>query len=242
MTREEYCSKINRQSQEAIHRENMDNNPYDDYHYIFTDWRSIMTYRVRIIQTIEQLEECEIFHIDHYQWTEDIGPKAYGKMALLDGYGLVISMTAIENNPLRSYIVDDDPVYRDSALEAFLNFAPEQEEQRYLNFEMNANGAILSQFGTAKRRKSLSTLTPLKATCEALIEASSWHVLLKVPMELICSMYESQPLKKGDSFTCNFYKICETSGKEHFGSYAPIDNATPNFHLPEFFAGAIVSD
>jgi hypothetical protein len=201
-----------------------------------------MSYRVRIIQTIEQLEECEIFHIDHYQWTEDAGPKAYGKMALLDGYGLVISMTAIESNPLRSYIVDDDPVYRDSALEAFLNFSPEQEEQRYLNFEMNANGAILSQFGTAKRRKSLSTLTPLRGTCEAVIEASSWRVLLKVPMELICSIFEINPLQLGDSFTCNFYKICETSGKEHFGSFAPIDNATPNFHLPEFFAGAIVAD
>lgn len=201
-----------------------------------------MIYQVRIIQTIEQLEECEIFHIDHYQWTEDAGPKAYGKMALLDGYGLVISMIAIESNPLRSYVVDDDPVYRDSALEAFLNFAPEREEQNYLNFEMNANGAILSQFGTAKKRQSLSTLTPIKATCEAVIEASSWHVLLKVPMELICSMFEINSLQQGYRFTCNFYKICETSGREHFGSYAPIDNATPNFHLPEFFAGAIVTD
>ncbi len=201
-----------------------------------------MTYLVRTIQTIEQLEECEVFHIDHYKWTEDAGPKAFGKMALLDGYGLVISMTAIESNPLRSYVVDDDPVYRDSALEAFLNFAPDQQEQRYLNFEMNANGAILSQFGTAKRRKSLSTLTLVKATCKAVIEEAYWHVLLKVPMELICSMYEIRPLQQGDSFTCNFYKICETSGREHFGSYAPIDNATPNFHLPEFFASAIIAD
>lgn len=201
-----------------------------------------MTYRVRTIQTIEQLEECEIFHIDHYQWTEDDGPKAYGKMALLDGWGLVISMTAIESNPLRNYRVDDDPVYRDSALEAFLNFTPDQEEQCYLNFEMNANGAMLSQFGTAMRRKSLSTLTEVKATCEAVIEASSWQVLLKIPMELICSMYENKTLQPGDKFTCNFYKICETSGREHFGSYAPIVNATPNFHLPEFFAEAIVAE
>lgn len=201
-----------------------------------------MTYQFRMIQTIEQLSECELFRIDHYQWTKDVGPKAFGKMALLDGFGLVISMTAIESDPLRSYTEDDDPVYKDSALEAFLNFAPNQEEQRYLNFEMNANGALLSQFGTAKSRKSLSTLTSVKATCEAKIEEDSWHVILKIPMELICSMYEINPLQRGESFTCNFFKICGAPGKEHFGSYAPIDNATPNFHLPEFFAPAMVVD
>lgn len=201
-----------------------------------------MTYRVRTIQKIEQLEDCEIFNIDHYQWTEEPGPKAYGRMAFLDGWGIVISMTALESNPLRSYRRDDDPVYRDSALEAFLNFEPEQEELRYLNFEMNANGALLSQFGTARRRESLSSLTRIKAKCEATIEEVSWRVLLKIPMELICSMYGIKPLQRGDHFTCNFYKICETYGKEHFGSYSPISNATPNFHLPAFFAGAVIED
>ncbi|MDF2484556.1 MAG: hypothetical protein K0R46_724 [Herbinix sp.] len=201
-----------------------------------------MAYQVHRITAVEQLKACDVFQIDQYQWTEGNKPKAYGQMALLADYGLVISMSAVERDPLRTYTVDDDPVYRDSALEAFLNFAPNQSVQRYLNFEMNANGALLSQFGTSTSRKSLSSLTAIKASCEAMIEPDSWEVLLKIPMELICSMYEIKPLQQGDSFTCNFYKICEASGLEHFASHAPINSDIPNFHLPEFFTQAIIVD
>lgn len=201
-----------------------------------------MAYQVRRIIELEQLKDCDVFQIDHYQWTEGNKPKAYGQMALLADYGLVISMTAVERDPLRTFTEDDDPVYRDSGLEAFLNFAPNQIPQHYLNFEMNANGALLSQFGTSGTRKSLTSLSTVKASCEAIIEDTTWNVLLKIPMELICSMYTIKPLQQGDSFTCNFYKVCEASGIEHYASHAPINSDTPNFHLPEFFTQAIVVD
>ncbi len=42
------------------------------------------------------------------------------------------------------------PVYKDSCLEAFLNFAPEDLEKGYLNFEVNANSALLNGFGPGR--------------------------------------------------------------------------------------------
>lgn len=201
-----------------------------------------MAYQVRIITELKQLMDCDTIQINHYQWTKGNKPKAYGKMALLFDYGLVISMSAIESNPLRTFTMDDDPVYKDSGLEAFLNFDPDKTKQRYLNFEMNANGALLSQFGTSISRKNLASITSIKASCEATVETSSWSVLLKIPMELICRVYSIKPLQQGDVFTYNFYKICESPGFEHYASHAPIKSNVPNFHLPEFFVQAIIVD
>jgi hypothetical protein len=65
-------------------------------------------------------------------------------------------------------------------------------------------------------------------------KADSWSVLLKVPMEMICNIFSIEPLKTGDSFTCNFYKICESKNLEHYASYAPIVSDRRNFHLPQF--------
>lgn len=49
-----------------------------------------------------------------------------------------------------------------------------------------------------------------------------------------------KPLKAGDQFTCNFYKICESKQLEHYASFAPIISDKPNFHLPQFFEAAII--
>jgi hypothetical protein len=199
-----------------------------------------MIYHVKTITSVDQMEQCENFHIDHFQWTKSYKPKAYGKMAFIEDFGFVISMTAVEKDPLRTYMENDDPVYKDSGLEAFFNFATEQVDKCYLNFEMNANGALLSAFGDNINRIKLSQLTEICASCSAKIEEGSWSINLVIPMELICNLYHISPLHKGDSFTCNFYKISEDPSIEHYASFAPIDSLKPNFHLPEFFETAVI--
>lgn len=197
-----------------------------------------MIYHVHIINNIEELDRCELFHIDHYQWVEKYQPKAFGRMGLLRDFGLVISMTAMESDPLTTYTEVDDPVYRDSALEAFFNFTPLREIPYYMNFEMNSDGAMLNAIGTVGDRKSVSV--PWRGNCKVSRTADSWSVLLKVPMEIICKMFDIEPFKVGDRFTCNFYKICENSELEHYASYAPVISEKPNFHLPQFFETAII--
>ena len=61
-------------------------------------------------------------------------------------------MVCEEKDPLRTYTEDFDPVYRDSAMEAFFQFIPEQEV--YLNFEVNANGALLAAYGPSRVYRS----------------------------------------------------------------------------------------
>ncbi len=195
-------------------------------------------YPVLTIESLEQLNQCPKFLIDQYKWQKEYEVQAYGQMALLKGYGLIISMTAIEENPLTTYTKDNDPVYKDSCMEAFLNFEPKDLRVGYFNFEMNSYGAILSGFGPIGNRKRVHEITQYAPICTAKKERDTWSILLKVPMELICDVYKIQPLKPGDQFACNFYKISETPSIEHYGSFAPITYPKPNFHLPQFFANA----
>jgi hypothetical protein len=195
-----------------------------------------------MIKELKQIKDCPVCRIDNYDWTNEYRPEAYVQIALLVNEGLVVSMTAIEQNPLRRYTKENDPVYKDSGLEVFINLAPSNEKSEYMNFEMNAYGTLLSQFGTNKNRSFLSELTTYRAICKAEIGEKDWNVLLLIPMELICWFNDGKQLKQGDKFTFNCYKISEDPSIEHYASYSPIQNPIPNFHLPQFFGEAIIDD
>ncbi len=196
-------------------------------------------YLIKRITKMEQISECPVFQIDNYMWTKDYRPKACGQMALLNDTEFMIQMKAFESDPLRRYTKHEDPVYKDSAMEAFLNFSPTLRND-YFNFEINANGAMLSEFGEGKKRQPVCQLTSLHASCEAEISQDFWQVVLHIPMSLIKELYEKDSFEKGDIITCNFFKISEEPTIEHYASCAPINNPTPNFHLFEFFQSAII--
>jgi hypothetical protein len=126
-------------------------------------------------------------------------------------------------------------------MEAFFCFQPEKEAPCYLNFEMNANGAMLACYGNSrKNRQSLFALPHEGLCCQASIKESSWQVRLFVPITLLREVYPKLTLSKGSRFTCNFYKIKESEGLTHFASFAPITAPSPDFHLPAFFAKAVL--
>jgi hypothetical protein len=196
-----------------------------------------MNILIPCIREIDELEKCEIIPINHKLWGTDYPVKAFGRMAIIPDKEWVVSMTAEETNPLRRYDKDNDPVYRDSALEVFLNFQPEDEKKRYMNFEMNANGAMLSEFGEKGDRKYISDIyQEYSASCKAKIEENSWSVQLRIPLKLIRELYSSDIMKKGGRFTFNLYKLSEDPEQEHYLSYSDLPVSRPDFHLPQYFA------
>lgn len=62
---------------------------------------------------------------------------------------------------LKRYKTDGDPVYKDSCLEFFINFYPNMLSRGYLNFEMNAFGTLLVEYGVDnfQRRMVLNLLS-----------------------------------------------------------------------------------
>ncbi len=48
--------------------------------------------------------------------------KLMGNIGFVPGEGLYIKLVCVEKDPLRVYKEDQDPVYKDSAMEAFFQF------------------------------------------------------------------------------------------------------------------------
>lgn len=198
--------------------------------------------RVKIIKNKMELENQERFEVSNLLWGTKQIPNTYGYLGFVPEDGFYLKMVCEEKDPLRVYTKFGDPVYQDSAMEAFFMFMNGKEGVTpYFNFEMNANGALLTEIGTGRAgRKKLSEEIGQWLTCEAEIEENQWSVSLHLPLSVIEQFYGTIDFKEGCQFRCNFYKISETKETEHYASCFPIDSETPNFHMPEFFGSAII--
>lgn len=198
-----------------------------------------MTYQVYSISQAEQLASCPQFSIDHFNWGGDYRPVSRGRLGFLPSRGFLLEMECEEADPCRIYTQDGDPVYLDSAMEAFFCFCPDEKNPCYLNFEMNANGAMLACCGTDRQNRIPFPPEVRKGLhCQASIEENCWKIRLFIPITLLEAVYPGLSLHAGSIFTCNFYKIKESTGLTHFASFAPIPTEEPNFHLPEYFSEA----
>lgn len=201
-----------------------------------------MSYEIHTIQNKSELTGCPIFHIDKYNWGGDYRPVTYGKMAYLKDDSFIIQMTCEEKDPIRSYSENEDDVYLDSAMEAFIEFAPDTLKGTYVNIEMNANGAMLNRYGQVPPgRKVYTEFTKAVCTCKADIDANSWSVEATIPLQYVKDLFGKDVFAPGDRIRCNFYKLCARDiPTKHYGSYTAIDNDTWNFHMPQFFAEAVI--
>ncbi|MEG2513586.1 MAG: carbohydrate-binding family 9-like protein [Acetivibrio sp.] len=200
-----------------------------------------MNYIVKKIPSFTEIETCPPLPIDHVLWNTTYVPESYAQIGLLESYGFLIKLSCKEENPLTTYTNFNDPVFLDSALEFF--FQPFPNRPEYINFEVNSNGALLSQIGTGKtHRKNISPKLLSLCNVEAEKKETHWSVLLCIPYSFLQEMYSLslESFKGINTFRFNCYKISEAKSNTHFLSAASIDSAVPNFHLPEFFACALV--
>ncbi len=200
-------------------------------------------YTVHTLSNPAALQDCPSFSVDHFQWTCLCHPKTIGKMGYLPDVGFLLQMECFETDPLRTYTAAQSPVCNDSAMEAFFAFAPTtpNAQSMYLNFEINANGAMHAKFGAGrKNRQYISTQAYENCHVTSTILADRWKISLCIPLSLIQEIYALDAFTAGDIFYCNFYKISESPAIEHYAAFHPIESDTPNFHVPACFAQALI--
>lgn len=200
--------------------------------------------KVKIMGSRAELESTQPFVIEHLLWDTKAIPKSYVYLGFVPKEGFYLKMVCEERAPLRTHKKNGDPVYQDSAMEAFLKFEPETRDRdaTYLNLEMNANGALLGGYGSKRIYRSYFTEEECKMLeCQAKIKEDRWEASLFLPITILEKIYGPLHLGEGSTFTCNFYKISETKEIEHYAAYAPIHTKTPDFHLPEYFETACLS-
>lgn len=168
-------------------------------------------------------------------WSSEAEYDTRFKMCFVKEKGIYLRMYTDEKNLRAVGVKRDDPVYEDSCMEFFICAVEGREE--YINFEMNPNGAFLSEFGKNKKdRVFLKTLTDIEPVIHTKITDEGWSAELFIPCELIAEAYgevfdADECLLKG-----NFYKCGDKTYKIHYLSYNEMSTLPPGFHNPERFA------
>lgn len=190
-------------------------------------------YRVFTRNTID-FTDIPKADISCYQWTDGYTPQAFAQLIFVRDIGFALHMEAMENHPKADCTMYNQPVYKDSCLEFFVNFNPSQP--KYLNFEMNANGAFLSALRLDRKQKTpihelLSDLPAVRAQQYS----DRWTVDAVFTLQQLQTLFGKSAFAPGDTFIGNFYKCGDETPIPHFGMWSPIDLDHADFHQPSFF-------
>ncbi|MEG2117581.1 MAG: carbohydrate-binding family 9-like protein [Clostridia bacterium] len=193
-----------------------------------------MKYDVLTVDSVNwnKIEKAEI---NSYVWGKEYVPHAYAQLALIKEKGIALKMTAYEIAPKAVYNKYNDPVYKDSCLEFFVSF--NSESPYYMNFEINSNGAFLAAIRTERKNKTpIDKIVDLKKIeVKPYCDEEKWSVEVLFTFDVIEALFGKCNFKDGAIFRGNFYKCGDETTIPHFGSWATIKNARPDFHRPEFF-------
>lgn len=184
--------------------------------------------------------------VEHNLWLPVQGPEARAFLSYTEDE-LQISMRAYEEEPLTRFSRHNDPVYKDSCLEFFLQPAPESDE-RYLNLEMNSAGTILTGLGAGRLDRVYLTadeVPPLhiRAETNQLDSATGkryWSVSLRLPMPWLTELFPGFRPAPGTVMRGNFYKCGDETVQPHYGSWSLVRSDAPDFHRSADFGRLVL--
>lgn len=193
------------------------------------------------LSRLMDIEKIDYEKISHANWKEyPYIPKVMVRLAYTSD-SILINFKVFESSVRAKYTSDNDPVWTDSCVEFF---SIPNNDGIYYNIECNCIGTILIGAGKDKqnRERAGKDVTSLvkrwsslgDKSFDELKEETTWEVSLIVPFKAFFK-HNIESLD-GKTIKANFYKCGDELSNPHFVSWNPIDNPTPNFHLPEFFA------
>ncbi len=154
--------------------------------------------------------------------------------------GLSIRFRVFETNPRITCHVMNEPVYRDSCVEFFVQPLG-LPGSPYLNFEMNAAGTLLLARGASRgERESLGVADLDGVRIEPhgpslLAGRPFWALTLFVPFSWLAGQVPGFRADAGAVLRANFYKCGDDTDVPHYGSWHPMSASRPDFHRPEDF-------
>lgn len=207
----------------------------------------VKRYNDSINQNDEIYKHHNKLQIDNFPWdNNNYKPLTEGVISYTDTM-LKVMFTCYEKNIKVSYFKQNDPVYKDSCVEFF--FMPEKEnENRYMNFEINAAGTLLLGFGEDRNNRSFldvdSSIFNIKAS---LIEKDMndyngqfWTIEYSIPFDFLESFYGKLSFKSGDRLKANCYKCGDDTEFPHYGCWSNITCEKGDFHRPDYFGEMIL--
>ncbi len=175
------------------------------------------------------------YALSHHLWAEEYPAfmQSSVQACAVKGEGLYFRLTSSEAEPKAEFFNRDDPVYRDSCLEVFLQLF--SDDFRYINIEMNPNCACLAQLGESRYdRIPVSSLTQQQCAVTPADVENGWGVELFVPEGLLAACF-SRDYAAGSEIRLNCYKCGDDTAAPHYSSLFFVNTPAPDFHRPECF-------
>ena len=184
--------------------------------------------------------------IDHYLWLENgYRPPVEVKLCYSRSF-LHVRFRVGERRVRVKYLKFQDPVYKDSCVEFFIDAFPESR-LGYVNFETNAAGTLLAAFGPDRfNRKPLwpedlggfDVSASVAGPLDGEHGGDTWTLEYRVPLALFRKIYALE-VRPGHRAAANFYKCGDETEFPHYGAWSRIDTPSPDFHRPDFFGEVI---
>lgn len=190
-----------------------------------------------IFSSYPDISKLEFSEVKHHLWSENY-PAFYSSRVAVCGVaeqGIVVCFEADEPSPRAVFTERDDPVFNDSCMEFF--FRPFEDDERYINFEINPNGAYLCAIGYGRSdRTFLREISECEPCVKACVSDSGWCAELFVPEQLISDVFgRKYSVAETEYLRANFYKCGDLTPSPHYASLFPVDTPQPDYHRPEFF-------
>ncbi|MBL4937142.1 hypothetical protein JK636_15435 [Clostridium sp. YIM B02515] len=185
--------------------------------------------------------------IDCFPWdTSGYKPMTEVEMFYTNEY-FKLRFIAHEKKVRAIYLNINEPVYEDSCVEFFI-VPKSQMEERYMNFEFNAFGNLLLGIGSNRHNRALINVDPAIFEIKTSInpgnireyDGSVWTLEFKIPFEFIEKYFGKIDFSSGYKMRGNFYKCGDKTKFPHYGSWNPIVNEKPDFHLSQYFGEFIL--
>lgn len=139
---------------------------------------------------------------------------------------------------IRCEVTEDDRcVCCDSCVEFFV--CPYEEDERYINIEVNPNGAMVMGLGKDRHNRiSLVKQYKEQLSVRTQITKEYWYAEYSIPLSLLVQIFE----KEGPPTVMygNFYKCGDQTNHPHYGMWNRIDSVSPDFHQPQFFGKLLI--
>ena len=190
--------------------------------------------------------EVPALSIGHYLWlAKGYRPEAEARLCRSLHF-LHVRFQVGEERIRARYTKFQDPVYKDSCVEFFIDAFP-GSGRGYVNFETNAIGTLLAAVGPDRSHREplwpedlagFEVRSSVAGPVDGAHGATEWTLEYRVPLALFRNIY-GREIGAGCRSRANFYKCGDETEFPHYGAWSPVDTPAPDFHRPECF-GEIV--
>jgi len=180
--------------------------------------------------------------VGHYLWLDNgYRPSVEARLCWSPRF-LYVRFRVGEERVRVRYTKFQDPVYKDSCVEFFVDMFP-GKNLGYVNFETNAAGTLLAAFGPDRSSRQplwpedlaeFETASSIRGPVDGAHGAGDWTLEYRIPLSLFRKLYRGE-IVSGHKARANFYKCGDETEIAHYGAWSPVETPAPDFHRPEFF-------